>query len=719
MVFIFLNGIIGGFLIWFSYYIDRKTGEQDRNPLVTMNLLLAIICFAMASAVLASLYAPQRLTEFLGRVVLIVTGWYSLEFCSYCVFFPSYDRPAVAKVIKYVILAGTLALSFSFISAIDITSFLGFNIRSQQLFTGSLAPYLPYTWFDLYKSVILVFLPLMSVIIMLLRSEMKETRLEHQKVVLNLVALVSCWMTLLVLQKATGRVPLFSTLFPVAILLLHAVVVHAAVQNVLYDWHSLSGVILRFVFCFVLPASFVGFLFPTMWSLETVSPIKFLLLIIAVISLALTFSYQISKILARLTFFRSAQYADPFEKELATLDYSNDPEQIVKDMRGIFIRNIALEKLQIYVNNVDTLENVYLEGDEEIRRIPANEKIIDSLMNQNRTILLRSALENGYNYGVNKAELTDLFDKFGGDAVILLNEGRHLLGALSLGKKSAGNVYSDYDQAVFTKLYSYFFVFGYYMKNIANQSVVGTVNREIRMSAQIITSIQENMDAIKNPKIDAGYVMRHAHNIGGEFVDLIRLSDTRHIFVLGDLSGKGISASMSMVIVKSIIRTYLAETHDFKLLVEKVNQFIRFNLPKGTFFEGVFGLIDFNDNMMYYINCGIPALFVYTRAFNNVIEVQGDGRVLGFVKDIGPLIKVKKLQLNPGDIVVTCSDGLIDCQSLRGERFGKDRVQKAITENSMYDAFKMSQFIFDSLTNFISKGLDDDVSILVLKCLSK
>ncbi len=719
MVYIFLNAIIGGFLIWFSYYIDRKTGEQDRNPLVTMNLLLAIACFGMASAVLASFYAPQRLTEFLGRVVLIIVGWYSLEFCSYCVFFPSYDRPLAAKIIKYGLLAGTVGLCFHFISSIDITTFLGFNIMSQQLFTGSLAPYLPFTWFDFYRFMLLLFLPLMSVIIMLLRSEMKEARLEHQKVLLNLVGMISCWITLLVLQKAAGRVPLFATLFPVSLLLLHALVVHAAVQNVLYDWHSLSGVLLRFVFSFLLPATLVGFLFPTMWSLEAVSPIKFILLMVIVIVLALTFSYQISKLLARLTFFRSAQYADSFEKDLATLDYSNDPEQIVKDMREIFKRNIALEKLQIYVNNVDTLETVYLEEGDELRRVPANDKVLDSLMNQNRTILLRSSLENGYNYGVNRAELIALFDSFGGDAIILLNEGRHLLGALSLGKKNAGNVYSDYDQTVFTKLYSYFFVFGYYMKNIANQSVVGTVNREIRMSAQIITSIQENMDPIKNPKIDAGYIMRHAHNIGGEFVDLIRLSDTRHIFVLGDLSGKGISASMSMVIVKSIIRTFLAETHDFKLLVEKVNRFIRFNLPKGTFFEGVFGLIDFNDNMMYYINCGVPALFVYTRAFNNVIEVQGDGRVLGFVKDIGPLIKVKKLQLNPGDIVVTCSDGLIDCQSLRGERFGKDRVQKAITENAMYDAFKMSQFIFDSLTNFISKGLDDDVSILVLKCLAK
>ena len=52
MVYIFLNAIIGGFLIWFSYYIDRKTGEQDRNPLVTMNLLLAILFSFVAKAVM-------------------------------------------------------------------------------------------------------------------------------------------------------------------------------------------------------------------------------------------------------------------------------------------------------------------------------------------------------------------------------------------------------------------------------------------------------------------------------------------------------------------------------------------------------------------------------------------------------------------------------------------------------------------------------------------
>ena len=146
------------------------------------------------------------------------------------------------------------------------------------------------------------------------------------------------------------------------------------------------------------------------------------------------------------------------------------------------------------------------------------------------------------------------------------------------------------------------------MRNISNKEIIGTVNRELRMSSQIITSIQDNIDILDNPKIDAGCIMVPAHNIGGEFVDMIRLTDSRHMFVIGDLSGKGIAASMSMVILKQIIRAYLADTHDFKQLVVKVNRFIRDNLQKGTIFSGMFAIMNFENDTLYYINCGIPAI---------------------------------------------------------------------------------------------------------------
>ena len=176
---------------------------------------------------------------------------------------------------------------------------------------------------------------------------------------------------------------------------------------------------------------------------------------------------------------------------------------------------------------------------------------------------------------------------------------------------------------------------------------------------------------------------------------------------------------MSSVIIKSVVRTFLAETHDFKQLIQKVNVFIRENLPKGTFFAGVFMLMDFSENTLYYINCGTPAMLMYTKAYNNVIEVQGEGRVLGFVKNVDKLVKVRKVKLNPGDMILTCTDGLLEGKSIRGEKFGKDRVQRSIMSNLTFPSDKMSQFLFQELSEFTSKELEDDVSVVVIKYLDK
>lgn len=75
--------------------------------------------------------------------------------------------------------------------------------------------------------------------------------------------------------------------------------------------------------------------------------------------------------------------------------------------------------------------------------------------------------------------------------------------------------------------------------------------------------------------------------------------------------------------------------------------------------------------------------------------------------------------MNPGDIVVTCTDGLIDSKSLRGEVYGKERIQRSIIENTAYSAATMAKNIYNTATDFLAKELDDDVSILIIKRLEK
>jgi hypothetical protein len=473
---------------------------------------------------------------------------------------------------------------------------------------------------------------------------------------------------------------------------------------------------IKAILSYILPAVVVGFLImssqPSGKMMYTPS---FILLFIVIAVVAFFVSYKISILLSKSARLYTSEYGPSLEKDLASIDYSDEMDTITERMYQIFRRNVQSSSMTVYISNQKGALEVAYSSNKTTKAIATSNPIFDTLLNINQSVVCYYQVGKIHDLSPIEEQLDKFFTTTKTDAMFILNEGRNILGLINLGKKVSGDHYKEYDIDIFNKLYSYFFVFGYYMRNISNKEILSVVSREIKMSSQIITSIQENIDHINNSKVDIGYLMVPAHNIGGEFIDLIRLTATRHLFVVGDLSGKGIAASMNMVILKSIIRTFLAETHDFKQLIVKLNDFIRTSLPKGTIFAGLFALVDFETDTMYYINCGIPALMMYTQVYNNVIEIQGSGHILGFVKDISPFISVKTTKLNPGDIILACTDGLVQSHSLRGEQFGKERIQQAILDNSTYPAQRMAQFTFDGLMKFMSKEMEDDISILVMK----
>jgi hypothetical protein len=716
MIFALINFALAMFMTWLAIFLDSKTGNEGKNPVISLNVFLALACGAMGLTIFAAHGAPARLVVFFAELTLFLFGLYSLYFSVYCVFYPTTEKKFLAQILS---IGGAIWCAwavFFHVTNVTVTNFVGVRVDSVSLFKGNLAVLFPYNWFTFYCMIIVFVMPFFSMLILLLRSENREGRLDHQKSIMNALSLITAWIMFGLVFRATKRVPMFSALILVPYVLAQWILVRATLVDFLYDFLSIVGFGAKAVLCYIFPALVSGIGFAFFWSRTSSHGVLFYFYLLVLMTGLIAASYQLMKFFNRRSGFRSMQYATLFEEDLSKFDFSDDPENIVRNMQQIFTKNIGMSFMRILVDNgSEEIQSVYdLQGEKRLT-ISTKGKMFDTLLNQNRRVIFKSSLENGLFYSDARDDVLKFFKDTESEAFIILNEGRHILAVIILGQKAGGNVYNNYDLAVFQKLYSYFFVFGYYMKNIGNESIVGTVNREIRMSEQIIESIQGNMDPIKNKRYDSATMMVHAHNIGGEFIDLIKLSEDRHIFVMGDLSGKGIAASMSMVIVKSVIRTFLQETKDFKLLVEKVNRFIRFNLPRGTFFEGVFALIDFKDDTVYYINCAVPAFFLYNRAYNNVMEIQGEGHVLGFVKDISPYIKVKKVKLNPGDILVACTDGLLDSKSLRGEAFGKDRLQKTIIENTGLSAQTMISTSYNTLLEFLSKELDDDVSVFILK----
>lgn len=721
MIYIIINFLVAAYLIYASFSIDKlETKRQSSSVLVNLILFCGTIYILMGVTDIFALKKMNQVALLVGRLTYVLMGFFAVFSCNYMMVYPNYKPIKFFKLFGWILIIASIYIVCFVPNAFNSIYFSaanGFAITSGMMFKGALGRVIHIRWLDGYNFIYRGFIPGFVMIMTFVRAENNESKITRQNMCWNNVGVMLSWLAFIYISRCSAFIPDINAIAPIGYLPMVYCFIRANENDELVDFKGFIKAAARFVIGLVIPILILWCAFMGLLPVSAVNSTLFFVLVYLIAAAITGSGFLIRRRFAKSDLFRAKRYEEDFEQDITHLDFTKTPKEITEDVFKIFRKYTETSSMKILIDDGSGNLNAVYTSDDKPFSIDVDRSIGDVVMNTHRQVIFREHLDTVVALAGIKTRVTGLLDMTDSDAYIMLNEGRQFIGLILLGKKTSGNAYSEYDYEMFNKYYSNLFVVGYYVKNIMNESVVGTVNREIRMSGQIITSIQENMDLIKSKKVDAGYLMIPAHNIGGEFVDMIRLTDTRHIFIIGALSGKGIAASMNMVILKSIIRTYLAETTDFKKLVAKVNFFIRDSLPKGTFFSGIFGLMDFSSDTMYYINCGSPALFVYTRAYNNVIEVQGEGHILGFVKDILPYLKVKKVQLAKGDIVMSMTDGILDTRSLRGDIFGKTRTQTALMENSNFPAEKMAKFAYDSLVEFSSKELENDVTMLVMKYL--
>lgn len=718
MIFYILNFILAAFLIidtTVASTIEAKTNDEP-NPFIANILILAVTCTMFAFFSTLSGVITGGLFTLLMKACFLMEACFliNMVFC-YTYYGWGYST-SFSYILKILLYFAAAYFIFFKLKGISVTLKRGVVVTSDYVFNNyQISKIFPYTYNDAYELIFKIVLPVGACLMMLLRNETYANKIIKYKGYLYTLALASAFLSVIIIRSLAKISPCYSFLMywvyvPLVVIFCHASWIPSAPSK-----KNLLMFIVKSWFLYVVPAILLGLIYTVIARLYyDVGSVAAALAIIVVIGFCVLLSV-LYKPFMRLKIFHNDDYAQAFEKDLASIDYSGEMDDIASSMYDIFKRNVESQSLHVYINaGNNTFQNAYT-SDGNKTNIDKFEVLFETMLNIGRNIVARHELDSVHILSPFHDELDAFFKLTKSEVFFILNEGRDVHGIIYIGKKAGVDHYTEKDMEIFNKLYSYLFVFGYYMRNISNKEVIGTVNRELRMSAQIITSIQENIDLPKNEKIDTGCIMIPAHNIGGEFVDMIRLTDTRHLFVMGSLSGKGIAASMSMVILKAIIRSFLSETHDFKTLVVKVNQFIRYNLQKGSIFSGMFAIMDFETDTFYYINCGIPVILLYTEAYNNVIEIEGAGHVLGFVHDISPYIEVKQNKLHKNDVILASTAGLIESHSLRGEQFGKDRIQRNMVSNRMYPAQRMAYFEHDELTRFMSHEMENDVTVLIMK----
>jgi len=198
-------------------------------------------------------------------------------------------------------------------------------------------------------------------------------------------------------------------------------------------------------------------------------------------------------------------------------------------------------------------------------------------------------------------------------------------------------------------------------------------------------------------------------------IDIINVSDERKILLVGDFSGKGINASMSILILKSVIRTLIKETITLQSLIIKINKIIKKNLSRETYFSGVFVLVDTKINRFQYVNCGIPLMYFYKHKSNTLEEIQGPGKVLGFVENYEEHINVIEKDFSSEDIVFMTTDGIFNSPSINGASYTDDRLKSQIIKEKNKYSNEIVNTIYDDFLEFTSNIISDDITLAAVK----
>lgn len=405
---------------------------------------------------------------------------------------------------------------------------------------------------------------------------------------------------------------------------------------------------------------------------------------------------------------------EELEAAIAHLDLSEGREKVLSELSTILIEAFGCSWLSV-LSEDDTggLRRIFPDDNDELVSALGS-PALEALSSLDRRVVFKTDVISDDSFSDMKPVLLAFFDALGAEAMVLAKEGRRVVGAFVFGPKKSGADYDAQDYASFDAVHGKLFVVAYYARHVAREALLETVEQEIGLADQIVRSIQEKIDPIVHPGVNVAFRCESPRGLGGDLFDSVRISEHRWFFVVGDISGKGLNASMSMVILKSMIRTLLKEEKDFVKLVSRVNTFIKERLPRGTFFSGMFCFLALDKGSIYFMNCGIPAMFFRSPGLDAVVEAQGEGKMLGFVKNIEPFLKTRKLMLPPGSRLFISTDGIVEAESVRGERYGKERLVRILTENKNADVTETVDAVITSASAFAGGRLDDDITVVAI-----
>jgi serine phosphatase RsbU (regulator of sigma subunit)/pSer/pThr/pTyr-binding forkhead associated (FHA) protein len=203
---------------------------------------------------------------------------------------------------------------------------------------------------------------------------------------------------------------------------------------------------------------------------------------------------------------------------------------------------------------------------------------------------------------------------------------------------------------------------------------------------------------------------RPTRYVGGDFYDFQVMPTGELLFVIADVSGKGVAASVLSSMILGCLQLRLQDGDRPASALNRLNRFLcsKSSGKFATMFLCTIG----PDGRGQYISAGHNPGYIYRAADGTIDELASTNLILGAFDFAS--FEATPIEVRPGDVVLAYSDGLTEAESAREEMFGEERVKEIFRREASSGAVRVHDALIASIAEF-TRGHDqsDDITLVI------
>ncbi|MBK7132044.1 MAG: serine/threonine-protein phosphatase [Bacteroidales bacterium] len=236
--------------------------------------------------------------------------------------------------------------------------------------------------------------------------------------------------------------------------------------------------------------------------------------------------------------------------------------------------------------------------------------------------------------------------------------------------------------------------------------------KELELAARMQQMLIPDDDQMpKNPKVIVnGFYYPH-YEVGGDYYDCIKLSETKTGFCIADVSGKGISAAILMSNFQASLRALFTHDINLEVLITKLNSIVAVNAAGEKFITFFVARYDHKTGVLEYINAAHNPPVLYDTVTGNVLHLKASCVGLGMLDEI-PVVHKSELVIDNYSKIVCYTDGLSELKGDDGKDIGTGVIIRHISNKNPV-AGNVREMIKELGLPHNNPSTFDDVSIIV------